>query len=280
MKSTLVSKITSFGFFLAFALLLSTASASPTRHERASFEFIPETSALVPGQTTTIGLRIIHDKDWHTYWKFPGVAGVPTQIKWTLPDGLTAGPIIWQHPQRTKMSVYDVYGYESECILLTEITAAPDFKSEAPVHLKTEIIGMMCAQVCIPFFVNLDFQMPVSSEAAPIEKNKAAIDKIRAGFPKPSDTWKNSAAWSTDKKHITLTILPPEKLSDPFFFNDNGLIESDIPQTTSIHEDGKIEITFKVTEFAPDKPSQVTGILETKQGNWQITAPIVPAHAE
>jgi DsbC/DsbD-like thiol-disulfide interchange protein len=257
-----------------FAAILTSAQADATRHERATFEFISEQTALVPGQTTTIGLRIIHDKDWHTYWKFPGVAGVPTQIKWSLPKGLTASPIIWQHPQRTKMSVYDVYGYEGEAILLTEITAVPDFKSDKPVQLKTEITGMMCAQVCIPFYINLDFQIPVASESKPIEKNKAVIDKIRAEFPKPTNTWKTSSTWSADKTHITLTLLPPESLIDPFFFNDNGLIESDVPQKAKIKEEGKIEITFKVTEFAPENPTHVTGILETKQGNFAINAPL------
>ena len=35
---------------------------------------------------------------WHTYWKFPGDAGIPTELKWKLPPGWKVGEIQWPIP--------------------------------------------------------------------------------------------------------------------------------------------------------------------------------------
>ena len=39
-------------------------------------------SAIVPGETFLVGVRLKMEPRWHTYWKYPGDAGIPTDIKW------------------------------------------------------------------------------------------------------------------------------------------------------------------------------------------------------
>ena len=56
-------------------------------------ELIAATDAIVPGQPLTVGLRLKHEHEWHTYWQVPGDSGLPTQIKWQLPAGFNAGAI-------------------------------------------------------------------------------------------------------------------------------------------------------------------------------------------
>ena len=41
--------------------------------------------AVQPGQAITVGLFIQHVPEYHTYWKAPGIVGVPTTINWKLP---------------------------------------------------------------------------------------------------------------------------------------------------------------------------------------------------
>jgi DsbC/DsbD-like thiol-disulfide interchange protein len=58
----------------------------------------PEGAA--PGQTVWLGLLLDHAPKWHTYWKNPGDSGLPTELQWTLPAGVTAGPIQWPTPTK------------------------------------------------------------------------------------------------------------------------------------------------------------------------------------
>ena len=60
---------------------------------------------------------------WHTYWKFPGDAGLPTEIKWKLPAGWKVGEIQWPIPLRlTEPGDIQIYGYHDEVLLMQEIT--------------------------------------------------------------------------------------------------------------------------------------------------------------
>src|ERR1700756_920135 len=46
------------------------------------------------------GLYFKLESGWHVYWKNPGDAGEPPHIKWTLPQGITAGPLEYPIPKR------------------------------------------------------------------------------------------------------------------------------------------------------------------------------------
>ena len=60
---------------------------------------------------------------WHTYWKFSGDAGLPTEMKWKLPPGWKVGDIQWPIPLKTiDPGDIETYGYENEVLLMQEIT--------------------------------------------------------------------------------------------------------------------------------------------------------------
>ena len=40
-----------------------------------------------PGDTVMAGVDLKLEPGWHTYWKNPGAAGMPTRIEWQLPPG-------------------------------------------------------------------------------------------------------------------------------------------------------------------------------------------------
>ena len=46
-----------------------------------------------PGKTVWLGLQLTHAPEWHTYWKNSGDSGQPTELQWTLPPGVRAGPV-------------------------------------------------------------------------------------------------------------------------------------------------------------------------------------------
>ena len=109
----------------AFLFLLVVAVAKPISgqtyegRELVKPQLIADTDAIAPGKAFTVGLLLRMAPHWHTYWKFSGDAGLPSEIKWTLPPGWKAGEIQWPIPLKL-MDPGDIqtYGYENEVLLM------------------------------------------------------------------------------------------------------------------------------------------------------------------
>ena len=67
------------------------ARADLERDQHVQYELLADVEKIAPGEPFTVALRMLHDEDWHTYWKQPGIAGIPTQLKWDLPAGFKGG---------------------------------------------------------------------------------------------------------------------------------------------------------------------------------------------
>ena len=104
------------------------------------------------GQTFWLGLQIAHQPHWHTYWQNPGDSGLPTQLHWTLPAGLTAGDIAWPLPKKIPIGTLANYGYEGTVLLSVPITVGPDFKPPVagPLKIALQAEWLVCRQECIP----------------------------------------------------------------------------------------------------------------------------------
>ena len=86
-------------------------------------QLLADTNAIVPGKPFTVGLLLRMAPGWHTYWKFSGDAGLPTELKWKLPPGWKIGEIQWPIPLKTvDPGDIETYGYENEVLLMQEIT--------------------------------------------------------------------------------------------------------------------------------------------------------------
>src|SRR3954464_6530987 len=110
-----------------FALLLALLTAAPAfaqsvgQPKTGRAEFLADASAVKPGEPFWVGLRQTIRPKWHTYWKNPGESGLPTEIKWTLPAGVTGDPIVWPTPNLFNIGGVINYGYQDETVLLVRI---------------------------------------------------------------------------------------------------------------------------------------------------------------
>ena len=100
---------------------------------------------------------------WHTYWKFSGDAGLPTELKWKLPPGWKTGEIQWPIPLKTiDPGDIETYGYENEVLLMQEITPPPNINTSS-VKLIAEANWLVCEKICIPGSTTLQLDLPVAS---------------------------------------------------------------------------------------------------------------------
>jgi len=130
----------------AYAVVCLSIFVLPSRGQSQTYkgkelvkaELLADTNAIVPGKPFAIGLLLRMAPGWHTYWKFSGDAGLPTEIKWKLPPGWKVGEIQWPIPLKTTdPGDIQTYGYQDEVLLVQEI-APPAAVSDSTVKLVAE----------------------------------------------------------------------------------------------------------------------------------------------
>src|SRR5688572_9640935 len=118
------------GSMMLLLASLQAAVAEVVDGEHVDAELIAETTAAVPGEILWTAVRLDHIEKWHTYWINPGDAGQPTKIAWQLPEGVTAGEIVWPTPERFELPADLVdFGYTGEIFLLVPLNVPADFSA-------------------------------------------------------------------------------------------------------------------------------------------------------
>src|SRR5216110_3194500 len=137
-------------------------------------ELLADTTAIVPGKSFTAGLLLRMAPGWHTYWKFSGDAGLPTEIKWKLPPGWKVGEIQWPIPLKTTdPGDIQTYGYQDEVLLMQEITPPAEIDSSS-AKLSADATWLVCEKICIPGNANLQLDLPRSTTGVPANAEKFA----------------------------------------------------------------------------------------------------------
>src|SRR5438045_6176657 len=132
------SSVYSLLFWLLVALAPHGQSQTYQGKELVKAELLADTNAVVRGKPFTVGLLLRMAPGWHTYWKFSGDAGLPTEVKWKLPPGWKVGEIQWPIPHKTNdPGDIQTYGYQDEVLLVQEIAPSAAV-SDSTVKLVAE----------------------------------------------------------------------------------------------------------------------------------------------
>lgn len=136
------------------------ALAEPVRTKHVTAELVTETDTLKPG-ANWIGVRLEMIPEWHTYWRFPGDSGLPTEIVWHLPSGWTAGPIAWPLPKRIFVPPLVNYGYDGEALLGVPLTVPAGANGE--FSLAASVSWLVCKEECVPEKAELSLRVRVGT---------------------------------------------------------------------------------------------------------------------
>ncbi|NJD88059.1 MAG: thiol:disulfide interchange protein, partial [Betaproteobacteria bacterium] len=258
---------------LALVLALAPAAqAAPVRTEHVEAELVAESAAAAPGRPATVGLRLKMDEHWHTYWRNPGDSGLPTKIRWTLPEGWKAGPIQWPYPEAQRVGPLMNYGYSDEVMLLVELTPPADARP-GPVTLRADADWLVCKDICIPEKASLSLPFAVAGgEPQAAAGNAALFSKARARLPVAVSGWSAESAIAGTK--LTLRVLPPAGGVAParvsfFPFRENFV---DHPAPQALVRDGHgVRLEVKLVEPVASDIKEVAGLL-VAESSW-------PSHA-
>ncbi|MDX6766203.1 MAG: protein-disulfide reductase DsbD family protein [Candidatus Methylacidiphilales bacterium] len=200
--------------------ILGLPPASPLQAApHTTVEAMADTNAIVPGVPFTVAVRMKMEPHWHTYWKNPGDSGLATTIQWALPEGFTAGPILWPVPKRIEASGLVSYGYEGEVVLLTELTPPAQLKTGQKITLKARVDWLECEDICVPGNTEWSLVLPVSTQAQP--QRTPLFEQARSHLPVPASF--SPVFEDLGGQWLLRAILPdaPQILS-AWFFPDAG----------------------------------------------------------
>jgi thiol:disulfide interchange protein len=249
-------------------------------------ELLADTSAIVPGKAFTVGLLLRMAPGWHTYWKFSGDAGLPTELKWKLPQGWKIGEIQWPIPLKTiDPGDIETYGYENEVLLMQEITPSSKI-DEASVKLSAEANWLVCEKICIPGGETLQLELAISTASQPA--NTELFTRYRRLLPQNSSeanaaTAEWSRAGSDLRLKVTSVALANSAAVDFFPLPEQGTVVGH----PTVESRNKNQILFRIPIESPGKSvSAMAGLVVFSQqpngddrAAWQITPPSIVSAA-
>ncbi len=277
--------------------LLSAAPASAVvQSDQARAELLAHApQGVAPGQPVWVGLQITHAPDWHTYWKNSGDSGLPTELQWTLPPGVTAGPIAWPTPRKFPIGNLANYGYDGTVVLPVPLTVDPGFNA-SHVDVKLYASWLVCRKECIPEEGNFALRIPVQGSTG---LNGAAFDASFQAAPKDQPALDSRVEPGAGLLKVSLAGLPTAWNGQTleFFPEMPGVIEpgaawkqawegnrwtAEVPLSPH-RTDSPAQFALVVAQASP--PGQGAGSAGVRidapvQGTWPAAAPLPAAVPE
>ncbi|MDR7038659.1 thiol:disulfide interchange protein DsbD [Methylobacterium sp. BE186] len=242
---------------------------APVDLVRASL--VAETASVRAGEPFTVALRLVMKPGWHVYWRNPGDSGLPPEMVWTLPAGVSAGPIQWPAPERIPVAHLMNYGYEGDIALLVTITPPASLDPAVAVKVAGKLSYLVCEVECVPGSANLSLTLPVSSAPPAADPGSAALfRRARAALPEPTPA---PAHLSVEGERLVLALgglgLDPASLrSAAFFPYSETAIDNAAAQEFKADAAG-IRLTLARATPSEPPPATLPGVLvvETAAGD-------------
>ena len=126
--------------------------------EPVEARLVASTARVEGGKPLALGVLFRIRRGWHVYWINPGDSGLATSVRWTLPEGFTAGPLRWPLPERfTQQGGAVGYGYADELLLSALVT--PPRGAQGAVPIRARVGWLACEAYCLRGTKTLDLTL-------------------------------------------------------------------------------------------------------------------------
>lgn len=265
-----------FAFVFLFAAGLSARAATSSADAlHLHVQLVVPGSSLTQGQTAKAGLYFKLEPGWHVYWKNAGDSGEPPRMKWTLPDGIKAGPLQFPAPKRLPLGPLMDFGYEDEVLFPFKLDVFSNAAAGQTV-LHAKVGWLVCREVCIPGKAELETTRPVSDgvgNSTGVEPDASLYARLSNRLPQePPATFK--AGFQRAGQGFRLTVLTGKKEAQASFFPaDQSVLDNPAPQKVTPTANG-LTLDLKKDANLSANPAQLRGVLELSGGRaYEIAAP-------
>jgi len=259
----------------------------PVKAQHLTVEMVSLGPAIAPGKTQQVGLVLTLDDHWHVYWINPGDSGEPPRIAWTLPSGITAGPMRFPIPDQLPLGPLMDYGYEDHVAFPVTIAAAASLRP-GPVHLDAEVSWLVCNNVCVPGRAHLGIDLMVQAGApdSSEEPKLGALGEAMTLIPGPLPKWAKLTVVG-GKQQFVLTLKDGVRETDPEFYPYPGELAADgerapdpIVHAADQHIETRRDGMRLFVERSPDVtelPATLHGLLKLSDSEaYEVNLPVTP----
>ncbi len=255
----------------------------PYKAEHVTAELVSLAPSVAPGSSVEVGLVLSLEEHWHVYWINAGDSGEPPTIKWTMPEGVTAGPIQFPVPSRLPLDILMDFGYEDNTAFPVKISVAPNVKP-GRIHLDAKIGWLVCRESCIPEKAHMGIDLTVAPNAQPGPEVGALGAALKAIPPALPESWNLSASGSKSTLAVTFHPDEPVKAEEVEFYPyDPDLIVDAAPQPVLKLSGGRYRICLARADDPshpgqyPPLPAGLHAVLKLSDGEgYEFNAPVIP----
>lgn len=146
---------------------------------------VAESDNPAPGAGTTIAFAMVPEAGWHGYWENPGDAGLGMSVEWTLPKGVSVGPLRYPVPETLLISGLMNHVYEGPYAILSTLNVARDIAPGTRLPIRAKAQWLACTdKVCVPQSGDLSLDLVVGDGQASVAA-RAQFDGWRVHLPRP-----------------------------------------------------------------------------------------------
>lgn len=253
----------------ALILLSSPLPAQTAKDPHVKVSLVSDMQVVQPGQKFRVALKFEPDKDWHTYWRNPGDAGLAPTFELGVPKGFTAGDIDWPFPSVMGEAPDLSYGYNGVVLLPVTVTAASDAAGDSVTFTaKTE--WMVCHEHCVPGKADLTLTIALGDKS--LESAETALfDETSRNLARVAGKITMTARRDSGMYELRIANAPerPGKLpaSLRFFPYDDGVIDHSADQSIEYSE-RVVVMRFPASPYETERPTKLRGVLVSQGSAW------------
>lgn len=239
---------------------LAAASVAELPHTRV--ELVAESATAAPGARLTVGIVMKPKPGWHTYWSNPGDSGMPTSARWTLPEGVTTGPLRYPVPDTFVVAGIMNHVFSGENVLLADIEVPAGHGGPLPLRLQLD--WLVCDdKLCVPESATLAIDLAAGDGRAD-PAQEARFEAARAALPRALS---EPASFTLDGKRIRLKVplAGTDSVTRAHFFpdaDDSFIFAS--PQQVTRTADALI---LEADAVPGAQPANLTGLVRIERGD-------------
>ncbi len=123
------------------------------------------------------GVELKLEPGWHTYWRYPGDAGVPPRFDFSGSQNLSRAEVSYPAPHLYTDETGNTLGYTGQVIFPVRVTPK---QPGQPVALHVKVDYAVCAKLCVPAIGKAELTLTPGASM-----NDALLAAAEAQVPKP-----------------------------------------------------------------------------------------------
>lgn len=241
---------------------LGAGAPGPLKAPHLTAELISDSGTITPGANSRVALSLTLEPGWHVYWVYAGDAGEPPVVTWSLPQGVTVGPMHYPSPSRLPVGPLMDYGYQGVAVFPFDLTASQNLKA-GNAKLAAHVEWLVCREVCVPGKAYLGLDLRVVQKASE-ETNRliaAAVNAEPARLPSSV-----TIGVSGSRNRLALNIVTGKRENTAEYYPaDDDSIRNAAEQLAEPTPDG-IKLVVERADISDKLRARLKGVLKLSGG--------------